>query len=141
MARIWARIAERENLQYTSLRDLKMRMSRGAVYAVHEHSKAWENIRKRDGAKRYIAKYALKPRQKIVPKRYGDCGRFWGASRDVKPVRRQTIDVTGNAEATEFVAKIMGRSDLAAWDILPKLIIRHQADEKVPTAVLGAKKV
>lgn len=139
MARIWSRIAEREDLQYTSLRDLKARMSRGAVYAVHEHSKAWENIRKRDGAKRYIAKYALKPRQKIVPTEYGNCGRFWGASRDVKPVRRQTIDVTGNAEAAAFVAKMMGRPEIAAWDILPKLIIRHQADEKGPARALEAE--
>jgi hypothetical protein len=45
-----------------------------------------EKIRKRDGAARYAVKYAQKMRQKEVPEEYRDIGRFWGCSKDVKPV-------------------------------------------------------
>lgn len=44
-----------------------------------------ERIRKRDGARRYVVKYAGKMCQKWVPPGYRNVGRFWGHSRDVKP--------------------------------------------------------
>lgn len=44
-----------------------------------------QRIRKEDGCARYVAKYAAKQYQKEVPSKFSDSGRFWGASRDVKP--------------------------------------------------------
>lgn len=44
-----------------------------------------ERIRKKEGARHYAVKYAQKTYQKIVPEEYRNVGRFWGASRDVKP--------------------------------------------------------
>lgn len=48
-------------------------------------SVCWEIIREKDGAARYCSKYAYKMEQKICPEQFCDCGRFWGASRGVRP--------------------------------------------------------
>jgi hypothetical protein len=53
------------------------------VFAVALHRDTWQLVRERDGAKRYVTKYASKPEQKIVPAQFRDVGRFWGASRNV----------------------------------------------------------
>lgn len=53
-----------------------------------------ERIRKPDGAARYAVKYALKMRQKKAPSDYHHVGRFWGASRDVKPTPKKTVRCT-----------------------------------------------
>ncbi|WP_462273673.1 rolling circle replication-associated protein [Methanohalophilus sp.] len=45
-----------------------------------------ESVRKKDGAKRYAVKYAYKMKQKRVPEGYRNVGRFWGHSKDVKPI-------------------------------------------------------
>lgn len=45
-----------------------------------------EKLRRADAAGRYAAKYAGKPHQKKVPQGYQDVGRWWGHSRDVKPI-------------------------------------------------------
>jgi hypothetical protein len=50
----------------------------------------WEKIRKAKGALRYVAMYAHKPTQRVVPKKYRNVGRFWGRSSGVtvpEPVR------------------------------------------------------
>lgn len=47
-----------------------------------------ERIRKPNGARNYAVKYAHKMIQKSVPCAYRNVGRFWGHSRDVKPVMR-----------------------------------------------------
>ncbi len=65
-----------------------------------------ERIWHRDGARRYAVKYAQKMRQKLVPPAYQNVGRFWGASRDVKPVPQGFIhcsedDVRGVIEEWE----------------------------------------
>lgn len=64
------------------------------IMAVHSHVKTFEQVREENGAKRYALKYALKPEQKTVPKRYKNVGRFWGNSRDVKPQDGIEIDIT-----------------------------------------------
>lgn len=51
--------------------------------AVALHRDTWQVVRDKDGAKKYVTKYASKPEQKQVPKNYRDVGRFWGCSRDV----------------------------------------------------------
>lgn len=49
------------------------------------HYKVWEFMHSRDGARNYVTKYAAKERQKQVPPRYSNVGRFWGSTRDFRP--------------------------------------------------------
>lgn len=49
------------------------------------HHKVWEFMRSREGARNYVTKYASKERQKQVPPRYKDVGRFWGSTRTLRP--------------------------------------------------------
>jgi hypothetical protein len=63
----------------------------------YKHLQAGTNvqrIRTKDGAAHYAVKYAQKTYQKIVPENYRNVGRFWGASRDVKPQPEQFIRCT-----------------------------------------------
>jgi hypothetical protein len=53
-----------------------------------------QRIRKQDGARRYAVKYAQKTEQKVVPEAFHNVGRFWGASRDVKPQPQQFVRCT-----------------------------------------------
>lgn len=53
--------------------------------AMDRASVAFETIRNPDGAARYVNKYAYKTDQKECPEGFRDCGRFWGASKGVKP--------------------------------------------------------
>lgn len=80
------------------------------------HKRAGTNLeraRSTDGAKHYAVKYAMKMRQKRVPKLYRNVGRFWGHSRRVKP--------------KPFIkgVSVMGTDDLkrlcARWDHAHKL--------------------
>lgn len=57
------------------------------------HHQVWETIRDEDGARNYVAKYASKERQKTVPAKYQDVGRFWGSTRAMRP-EGVTFDVT-----------------------------------------------
>lgn len=49
----------------------------------HERAKQWENVRDKDGAKKYALQYAMKTYQKRVPKAFRKVGRFWACSRSV----------------------------------------------------------
>jgi len=51
-----------------------------------------ERVREKEGARKYAVKYAYKMRQKRVPEKYRNVGRFWGHSRDVKPSPRSSIE-------------------------------------------------
>lgn len=117
VARKWSEIVSRE----TSIPGLK-----GKVFRVHNHRKAWERIKTPDGAARYVCKYAVKPQQKIVPQRFGDVGRFWGASRDVKPKPLVTMDVEEPDLRAYLIANGHKMSDA---DILPKHL--YQMDKKI----------
>ena len=68
-----------------------------------------ERIRKKDGAARYALKYCYKMEQKCVPAEYRNIGRFWGASRDVKPRQARVIPMD---EASV-------RGVLSDWDYAP----------------------
>lgn len=61
---------------------------------MEEVSVAFEVIREPEGAARYVNKYAYKTDQKTCPESFRDCGRFWGASKGVKPIPRQTEKLT-----------------------------------------------
>ncbi len=87
LARTWARIVDGGQ----------------KVYNVHSHVKQWDVIRKQDGAARYVAKYAKKHRQKIVPADYLNVGAFWGTSHNVKADVVATIEVDAHG-----ILRIMG---------------------------------
>jgi len=98
------------------------------VYKVHSFQaipgstkkQAWEGIRKQNGAKWYILKYASKFEQKETPNGFSDVGRFFGASRDVKFRDWQEVDAS-ETEVREYLDRL-GLS-VAKADILPKHII------------------
>lgn len=58
------------------------------VYNVHKglygNRCSLERVKQKDGARRYVLKYALKAYQKTVPKYYKNVGRFWGTSKNVR---------------------------------------------------------
>lgn len=55
-----------------------------------------ERVHSPNGARNYAVKYAHKMVQKKVPKDYRNVGRFWGHSRDVKPIMRYEAQCTGD---------------------------------------------
>jgi hypothetical protein len=54
-------------------------------YRVHCHNKQWQEVYSADGCERYVAKYAHKTFQKVVPEGFENVGRFWGHPLHVKP--------------------------------------------------------
>lgn len=59
-----------------------------------EHTESGTRIEKLEsveGGKRYPVKYGAIMKQKKIPTQYTDVGRFWGHSRDVKPVKIMDI--------------------------------------------------
>jgi hypothetical protein len=81
---------------------------------------AWEAIKKKEGAKWYILKYATKHKQKSVPEGFSNPGRFWGRSKDVLPGNSELIDVTEEEIRAYLAGKVLKVTKQA---ILPKLII------------------
>lgn len=64
-----------------------------------------EKLRSSEGGKRYAVKYATKTRQKAVPQGFRDVGRFWGCSRDVKPIQQGVLLNTCKREVVEMLKK------------------------------------
>lgn len=50
-----------------------------------------EQLRSKDGGKRYTVKYAMKMYQKDVPEQFQNVGRFWGHSWRVKPRQKDML--------------------------------------------------
>lgn len=118
-AAIWAEASEVGYFPYCSLLDKRELITWKAVMAVHSHAKAWQNLRTKDGGKRYALKYALKPYQKRVPEYFQDVGRFWGCSYDVIPRPLVTNVDTDENEVRERLKD----HRCADWPILPRQII------------------
>lgn len=87
--------------------------------AFNTHYTFWETIRDDGGARRYVTKYAAKQYQKEVPEEYRNVGRFWGASREVKPTEVVTLDVTDD-EVRDFLSA--NGHQCSDWEILPKYL-------------------
>lgn len=115
----WASASDVGFYPYCSLLDKRELITWKATIAVHSHRKAWQRIRKKDGAKRYALKYALKPYQKVVPDYFQDVGRFWGCSYDVIP---KPIQANVDTDEEEVRNRISGHR-VGEWDILPEFII------------------
>lgn len=127
-AGLWANIAcNGLNCPYDALEVYNGRLIQGArlhtlesVRWWHNRQRAWEQIRVREGAARYAAKYALKPYQKKVPKEYTDVGRFWGASRNLSMGDGDMV-YGSEAEIREFL-ELKGRN-FDGFDVLPKICV------------------
>jgi len=65
-----------------------------------------EFLRSKDGAARYVSKYAYKTWQKSVPEDYRNVGRFWGHSVDVKPKPKGKFDVTCDGEIESLLRHV-----------------------------------
>jgi len=94
---------------------------RKKVVAVHMHKKTWEAIKSQNGATRYVSKYALKTKQKVVPKNFQDVGRFFGWSRDVASGIFPAAEVSVSEEDLRDLLKRNGHKT-AGFDVLPKHI-------------------
>jgi len=117
-------------LYYSDITTKKERNLYDDVTAVHSHKKQWQVAIKEDGPKRYILKYALKMRQKIVPEIYRNVGRFWGCSRGVKmsipdPEKREISE----AELRDILAECDHMAQ--DWECIPKNLwgIAHRFDK------------
>lgn len=127
LGQIWSRISQEGNWPYTQAEffpyshvygdELK---TRDACCSVHEFSKAWERIRKSDGMSRYMAKYAQKLTQKVVPVWYRNVGRFWASSQKVKLPKGRVEE--GEEPWVRQVLWLKGR-DVEHWDVLPKIVL------------------
>ncbi len=76
-----------------------------------------ERIRKPNGARNYAVKYAHKMVQKSVPELYRNVGRFWGNSRDVKPIMRRAMQCTND--------DLAGALESTGWAYLHGETIRY----------------
>ena len=87
----------------------------------HQRASVWEDIKSAEGAARYVTKYALKPEQKAVPKKYVNPGRFWAASRRVKKSVPDGLEVDFTED--ELRQWLADREQKAAnWSTLPKVL-------------------
>lgn len=88
--------------------------------SVHRHPRSWEQIKKIDGAARYITAYASKPKQKSVPDGFQNVGRFWGCSRGVRETLHPVTGcgVTTEADLREILLYLNHRAQ--GWEVIPK---------------------
>lgn len=76
-----------------------------------------ERVRNPNGARNYAVKYAYKMRQKVVPPNYRNVGRFWGHSRDVRPVMRCETQCTND--------DLVGALESTGWAYLKGETVRY----------------
>lgn len=78
-----------------------------------------ELLKSRDGAKRYVTKYAVKEYQKDVPEGFKGVGRFWGCSRGVS---LEKVSLTKITEAQ--LRAFLSAQGHKAWDwkVLPEFL-------------------
>ena len=76
-----------------------------------------ERVRNPNGARNYAVKYAYKMRQKRVPPNYRNVGRFWGHSRNVRPVLRSEMQCTND--------DLVGALESTGWAYLKGETIRY----------------
>jgi len=99
---------------------------RDKVGRVHSHPKTWEAIYKPNGAVRYMLKYATKTEQKLVPVEFGNCGRFWGASRGVEAHLVMTLEL-GKDITLEKMTEIFSQVLPDDLPLIPKYLFVNNA--------------
>lgn len=110
-----------ERRLYSLLKNKQVYDQRQQMLNVHRHPKSWEEIRVPGGGVKYGVQYALKPKQKGVPLRYGNVGRFWGCSRRVGSDIRAIHSEKATDEQMRELLVSQGHST-ADWPKLPKYI-------------------
>lgn len=119
-AEIWLRSSKVPNVSYTSLKTGNRLNQQIAMMEFNCSTDGfWEPIRSKEGAKRYITKYALKTAQKSVPPAYSDVGRFWGCSRSCSNPVGLKIEVSED-DMRNYINTNVER--LKGWDVIPKYI-------------------
>lgn len=125
-ARIWARVSTPDNFWYSSLKREKGRLEnagerylREAVEAQHRRADGWANIRRTDGAFRYVVKYACKPYQKYPPDWFGHVGRYVGWSSGFALPDVTPMGLTED-QARQLLG-LLGR-DMGGFEVLPRVI-------------------
>ena len=92
------------------------------VIHVHQKPGFWEQVKRKDGAIRYLASYASKPTQKRVPPGFENVGRFWGASQGVRrnlhPIH--SVGAMTENDLRELLTYL--NSKCAGWEVIPKYI-------------------
>ena len=74
-----------------------------------------EQIRSQEGAARYVAKYAAKREQKVVPRDFSSVGRFWGHSADVKPEPVATVDIVEVTQVRSLLGDCWAADVFESW--------------------------
>lgn len=96
------------------------------VFRVHIHPESWQVEHKPGGLGHDVALYAKKPHQKSVPRKFQDVGRWWGASRDVKPLTVAELPMT--EEGLTLALDVL-EHQCAGWDIIPKYLFGFEFAE------------
>lgn len=99
---------------------------RKKVESVHSHKKCWEKIYKEDGATRYCLKYAAKSEQKLLPIGFESVGRFWGTSRNVKPIALATL-LINETMTEEQVRTVIAETFVGQFELIPRYIFQRDA--------------
>lgn len=121
LAEYWVKRTKQGSGPYCSLRYKSEYTVEESIRAVISHEKTWELIREDRGAKRYIAKYACKPHQRVIPGWFSDMGRWWGMSERVKNEREQPVIVPLDEDHLRAVLESKGKA-VAGWDVLPRYL-------------------
>jgi hypothetical protein len=90
------------------------------VFYRHNQKGHCDEIQKKDGAKRYVMMYALKPQQKKVPGGYYNVGRFWGCNTIVlRSIPKPDYIKMSEAQLREFlVGSGQYACDFEKWPIV-----------------------
>lgn len=117
----WGKVIGANGVKYSSLRDRTVRDQYSSVVKANSSPRAWEAVKSRDGAIRYMAKYALKTRQKDVPENYRNVGRFWGVSSGVRRERIDSLDLSMGGQDLRVWLGAVGHTT-KDWDVVPKYL-------------------
>jgi len=134
LARLWAHITEPYGgFEYSRIKpdrfkrklvrvDLDPKNSKAAVFEVARHPRTWELLRSKDGAAKYVTKYALKSEQKDVPPGFKFAGRFWGTTQEYSMSNLVETWVHVDENGLEEMLRLMNR-DFSSFEYLPKIIV------------------
>lgn len=96
--------------------------------AFNSHPKVWEKFRKKDGAFRYVLKYATKSVQKLVPPQFGNVGRMWGVSENVLPFPIGAV-VLGQEMSEAEIREMLSAHKTGDLPLIPRYIFQKDAVE------------
>lgn len=113
---------------------------RDKVGKVHYHKKTWSPIYKLNGATRYMLKYAYKSEQKLVPVDFGDCGRFWGASRGVEAHLVMTLEM-GKDLSIEQLTEVFDKVLPKDLPLFPRYVFVNNAIEMLQGSGISLKEL